>query len=145
MKTILKDFDSLTKEELYEILTLRNQVFVLEQKCPYQEIDGKDIEALHLMMYDEDLIGYLRILKAGLSFKEASIGRVLLKESHRKRSLGKALMQEAINFMTDNQMLPIKISAQAYLIKFYETMGFVVCTPEYLEDDIPHIGMKYEK
>lgn len=144
MNISIKHYEALSKKELYDIMQLRNEVFVVEQNCPYQDIDGKDLQAYHLTVYDQDLVAYLRVLDAGLSFHEASIGRVLVKETHRKQDLGRLIMEKAIDYMRKKEMLPIKISAQAYLQKFYEGLGFVVCSDPYLEDDIPHIGMKLD-
>lgn len=141
MNYVIKHYDELTKDELYQIMMLRCEVFVVEQACPYQDIDGKDLDAYHLMLMDDELVGYLRILKPGVVYEYASIGRVLVRESHRRLKLGKGLMEEAIIIMKQMGYDTIKISAQAYLEKFYNDLGFQVCTEPYLEDDIPHIGM----
>lgn len=140
----LKPFTALTAQELYAILQLRTEVFVVEQTCAYQECDGKDAQAYHLMYWDEGvLVAYCRLLPEGVSYSGySSIGRVVTKASHRKLGLGITLMQEAIAQCKALFPWPIKISAQSYLEQFYTNLGFVVCTEEYLEDDIPHKGMK---
>ncbi|MBI9015159.1 MAG: GNAT family N-acetyltransferase [Clostridiales bacterium] len=139
----IKHYDLLTKDELYQIMKLRNEVFVVEQTCVYQDIDGKDLDAYHLCCYEGDeLIGYLRILNPGLSYKEMSIGRVLVKDTYRDKKIGKLIMEESINYIKEvlNQTV-VRISAQAYLQKFYTSLGFDTVSEEYLEDDIPHIEM----
>jgi len=139
----IKHYDLLTKDELYQIMKLRNEVFVVEQTCVYQDIDGKDLDAYHLCCYDEEeLVGYLRILNPGQSYKEMSIGRVLVRESHRDKKVGKLIMVESIDYIKEvlNETV-VRISAQAYLQKFYSSLGFETVSEEYLEDDIPHIEM----
>ena len=145
MKINIKHFDELTTKELYEILYLRCKVFVVEQACIYQDCDGKDKDAYHLMMYDDDIVGYLRILKPGVSYDEISIGRVLVKEEYRHLKLGKEIMKEAISFIEAEGYNKIRISAQLYLEKFYQSLGFESASESYLEDDIPHIEMAYKK
>lgn len=141
MKYNIRKFDALTTLELYEILKLRNEVFVVEQTCPYQDCDGKDINAIHLCVYDPTLVGYLRILLPGAYYDEAAIGRVVIHTSHRKTGLGRDMMSKAIAYMGEHNMLPIRISAQAYLQKFYEGLGFEKVSDIYLEDDIEHMEM----
>ncbi len=146
MQWILKQFDNLTPEELYKILQLRNEVFIVEQNCPYQDCDNKDIYAWHLMgMQEEKLQAYSRLLAPGISYSESSIGRIVSSPSVRKTGIGKKLMHESISqvrnlFHTDN----IRIGAQLYLQKFYESFGFVRDGDIYLEDNIPHILMLKE-
>lgn len=143
MKWNLKTFDELSKEELYEILKLRVNVFVVEQNCPYEEIDSKDLGSYHLFCMDRgEIIAYLRILKKGVSFDEISIGRVVINRNFRKLGLGREMLNKALLFI--NKELnenTIKISAQYYLIKFYESLGFNSISEVYLEDGIPHINM----
>ncbi|MBF4693313.1 GNAT family N-acetyltransferase [Fusibacter ferrireducens] len=144
MKCIIKRFDDLTIYELYDVMRLRFEVFVIEQSCLYPEIDGKDQQAYHLMCKDDEgeLLGYLRILDAGVSYAETSIGRVVVKEKARGLNLGKKIMTEAISFIkTVRHIEAIRISAQAYLLEFYKSLGFEAVSDEYLEDDIPHIEM----
>jgi ElaA protein len=146
MNWILKPFDVLTPIELYKILQLRNEVFIVEQNCPYQDCDNKDVYAWHLMgMMEDRLLAYSRLLAPGISYSESSIGRVVSSPSTRKTGMGKKLMQESIEqirnlFHTDN----IRIGAQLYLQKFYESFGFIRNGDIYLEDNIPHIVMLKE-
>jgi len=140
----LKTFNELSVMELYCILQLRAEVFVVEQNCPYLDTDGKDLKCFHLMGYDENgvLIAYSRIVPAGISFKEVSIGRVVSSPKVRNTGAGKALMQKAIEeIKLKFGEIPIRIGAQLYLQKFYESFGFVLASEEYLEDNIPHIEM----
>ncbi len=140
---ILKPFDELTPKELYNILQLRSQVFVVEQGCHYQDCDNKDLKAFHLMgLLDGTLVAYSRLLAPGISYSESSIGRVVSSPTVRKTGMGKQLMQESIEqirklFQTDT----IRIGAQLYLKNFYESFGFNIDGEMYLEDDIPHIIM----
>lgn len=143
MTWILKQFDDLTPKELYNVLQLRNEVFIVEQNCPYQDLDNKDLRAWHLMGMQEDkLLAYSRLLAPGISYSESSIGRVVSSPAVRKTGMGKKLMQESIRqirnlFQTDT----IRIGAQLYLQNFYESFGFVKDSDTYLEDNIPHILM----
>ena len=141
MKLICKHFNDLTAKELYEILRLRVDVFVVEQKCSYSEVDGKDLDAWHLWFEDEDgIAGYLRLLAPGVSFKEASIGRVIAKK--RRCGIGSKLMQAGIEKMKEIYGdTDIRIEAQVYAREFYETAGFVKVSEEFLDDGIPHIEM----
>lgn len=138
-----KHFDQLTTRELYAILSLRSEVFVMEQQCNYQDLDGKDLKCHHLMAWDDDkLVAYTRIVPAGVSFVEASIGRVLTNASYRRIGAGVTLLQKSIEKVYETHgRQPIRIGAQLYLKKFYESFGFVKDSDEYLEDDIPHIEM----
>jgi len=142
----IKTFDQLNINELYHILQLRNEVFVVEQNCVYQDADSKDQKAYHLFLYkDKQIATYARIFKSGDYFKQASIGRVVVHPNFRKQNLGKKLMQKAIDFTLNNlQEKTIEISAQTYLKKFYTELGFETIGQEYLEDDIPHIRMIYK-
>ena len=141
MKLICKHFNDLTAKELYEILRLRVDVFVVEQKCSYSEVDGKDLDAWHLWFEDEDgIAGYLRLLAPGVSFKEASIGRVIAKK--RRCGIGSKLMQAGIEKMKEIYGdTDIRIEAQVYAREFYEKGGFVKVSEEFLDDGIPHIEM----
>ncbi|MFH0384828.1 GNAT family N-acetyltransferase [Streptococcus sp. A11] len=147
MKWEIKAFDQLSLQELYSILTLRTDVFVVEQACPYPEVDGKDLNCLHLLGTDEgELVAYLRILPAGLSYDEVSIGRVVIKASHRGKGLGRPMMEQAIAYITTEwKESLIKIGAQAYLERFYQSLGFEPVSEVYLEDDILHLDMVYSK
>lgn len=137
-------FSELSTRQIYDVLQLRSEVFVVEQDCVYQDIDGHDEKAYHVLFYDEGiLVAYSRILPPGTYFEELSIGRVIVKETHRSQKLGHVLMKSSIEFSL--KTFPksiIKISAQQYLIQFYESHGFVISGEGYLEDGIPHIGMK---
>ncbi|HEM6489290.1 GNAT family N-acetyltransferase [Streptococcus suis] len=147
MQWEIKAFDQLSLQELYTILTLRVDVFVVEQACPYPEVDGKDPNCLHLLGMDNgELVAYLRILPAGLSYDEVSIGRVVIKSSHRGKGLGRPMMEQAIHFITNEwKESQIKIGAQAHLEKFYSSLGFEPVSEVYLEDGIPHLDMLYTK
>ncbi|MEN8704007.1 MAG: GNAT family N-acetyltransferase [Polaribacter sp.] len=143
MNIQVKSFIELNTTELYNLLQLRSEVFVVEQDCVYQDIDFKDQKALHVLGYKNDvLIAYTRIFKTGDYFKNSSIGRVVVKDSERKFNFGHKIMKASIaaiknNFKEDK----ITISAQKYLKKFYESHGFYQVDDEYLEDGIPHIRM----
>ena len=143
----IKAFDQLSLQELYTILTLRTNVFVVEQACPYPEVDGKDPNCLHLLgTINGELVAYLRILPAGLRYDEVSIGRVVIKPSHRGKGLARLMMEQAIHCITNEwKESQIKIGAQAYLEKFYQSLGFEPVSEVYLEDDIPHLDMLYSK
>ena len=138
-------FSELSNYQLYEILALRLEVFCVEQNCPYQDCDGKDLESWHLMGRDEagKLICYTRLLPAGLAYPEyVSIGRVVTSPSARGTGVGKILLEKSI--ATCQQLFgnqPIKIGAQTYLLKFYESFGFQSTGEAYLEDGIPHTKM----
>lgn len=139
----LKKFEELKNEELYKILQLRTEIFVLEQHCVFQDMDDKDQHAWHLCAWHHNiLVAYTRILPPGISYTEASIGRVLNAKSVRGKNVGKALIQRSIDatyqlFGKTN----IKIGAQLYLKKFYESFGFKQVSEVYLEDEIEHIKM----
>jgi ElaA protein len=141
-----KSFGDLTPHELYSILQLRNDVFVVEQNCPYQDADDKDAGAFHFTGWsDKKLIAYTRLLPAGLSFKNASIGRVVTSPGARGTGIGRDLMQRSIEqlYMLFG-VVPIEIGAQLYLKKFYESLGFIQSGEMYLEDGIEHIEMILE-
>ena len=136
-------YQELTRDELYELLQLRSEVFVVEQDCVYQDIDGKDDIALHVLGYkDENLVAYTRIFPPNTYFKNASIGRVVVRASERKYKYGYNLMEKSIEAIeTAYKTTTIKISAQTYLKSFYNNLGFKQVGEGYLEDGIPHIGM----
>jgi ElaA protein len=142
----IKRFEELSTRELYNLLQLRSEVFVVEQNCVYQDIDGKDEKALHLIGEDNGkTVAYARLFKPNDYFEQASIGRVLVKETYRVKKLGHFLMKEAIAGIEKHfDQKKITISAQLYLKKFYESHGFIQTSEMYLEDDIPHIQMKKE-
>ena len=140
----IKRFTALTTDELYNLLQLRSEVFIVEQNCVYQDIDGKDRKALHLIgEYDSKIVAYARLFQAGDYFDEASIGRVVIGTQYREKKWGHELIQQAIVGIDEHfKTTKITISAQLYLQKFYESHGFVSTSETYLEDDIPHIQMK---
>ncbi len=139
----VKSFNELSTSELYKILRLRAAVFVVEQDCVYQDIDNKDQNALHVIGYkDHEVVAYTRIFNAGHYFEKASIGRVVVSQNERKFGYGHDLIKESIAAIEKHfNTKSIKISAQTYLKRFYETHGFTQIGEEYLEDGIPHIGM----
>lgn len=143
----LKGFEELTVLELYAILQLRNEVFVVEQNCPYQDADDKDQKSFHFMGWNgATLVAYTRIIPQGISYTEASIGRVVTNPKYRGTGAGKQLMQLSIyNTLQLFNCTQIKIGAQLYLKKFYESLGFIKCSDEYMEDNIPHIEMLLTK
>ncbi|OBX21569.1 MULTISPECIES: GNAT family N-acetyltransferase [Bizionia] len=138
-----KIFQELTRDELYQLLQLRSEVFVVEQDCVYQDIDGKDDKALHVLGFKNDkIVAYTRIFKPGFYFDDASIGRVVVKNSERKHQYGYDIMKASIEAIKNTyNETTIKISAQTYLKKFYTNLGFQEVGEGYLEDGIPHIGM----
>ncbi len=138
-----KPFQQLTPHELYAIMHLRSEVFVVEQNCPYLDPDGKDQGSDHLMCWDGDrLVTYARLLPAGLSFDEVSIGRVVSSPAYRGTGAGRELIQRAIDACYERfGQAPIRIGAQLYLKHFYSSFGFVAEGDVYLEDNIEHIEM----
>lgn len=140
----LKTFSGLTTTELYDILQLRSEVFVVEQDCVYQDIDGKDDKALHLFAYkNKNLVAYARLFGPGDYFDDASIGRVIIKENERKYGYGHQLMKAANTAVeTHFNTSKVHLSAQQYLVKFYNAHGYLEIGDSYLEDGIPHIGME---
>ncbi|MFB9325585.1 GNAT family N-acetyltransferase [Paenibacillus aurantiacus] len=145
MTWILKTFEQLSTLELYRILQERTQVFVVEQQCPYPEVDGKDLQSMHLYRLDDEgnVIAYLRILPAGLAYPEASIGRVLVNQAYRGQGVAAELVRRGLDYIRDEwRETEVKIQAQSYLENFYHSFGFVNVSEIYLEDDIPHIDMK---
>lgn len=143
MKIEVKKFDELSNTELYEALRLRAEVFVVEQDCIYNDIDGMDQQGLHVLAkVDGRIIGYTRLLKAGTRFKTASIGRMVVDKDYRFKGYARAIMEHSIDYIHKswNESI-IHISAQQYLKGFYGSIGFKIVTDPYLEDGIPHVGM----
>ena len=140
---ITKKFNELTTHELYDIIQLRSEVFVVEQNCVYQDLDDKDKLAYHILgTLNNQIIAYARIFKSGDYFSEPSIGRIVVKNEFRKHKYGYQLVLYSIQFIENNfKKSNIKISAQSYLVKFYNSLGFYQIGEEYLEDGIPHIKM----
>ena len=142
MKTFIKLFNELSLQELYAILRLRNEVFVVEQNCVYQDTDNKDQKAWHIFIKEnEEIIAYARVFKPGDYFEKASIGRVVVEPKFRGQELGKKIMNDSINFIKKLGFDEIEISAQTYLLKFYNELGFNRVGEEYLEDGLPHCKM----
>jgi ElaA protein len=140
-----KFFSELTVEELYKILQLRSKIFVVEQQSAYQDCDGKDLLSFHFMGWnDEELVAYTRLIPKGISYPDAaSIGRVVIAPSFRRKNIGRQLVAkslEEIKILFGE--VPLKISAQSYLIRFYESFSFKPIGNIYLEDGIEHIAMK---
>lgn len=146
MKFEFKPFAGLSNDELYEILKLRAEIFVVEQNCVYNDLDELDKLAVHqFLKKNGEIVAYSRLLKPGSRFSEYSIGRVVVKQSERGTGLGIELMNYAKDYILNEwKAAKIKISAQKYLRKFYEDLGFEVVTDEYLEDGIPHFGMIFQ-
>lgn len=139
-----RTFSSLDASELYDVLALRQLVFVVEQKCIYVDCDHKDRDALHVLGRDEGgkLVAYARLLPAGKSFAEPAIGRVVTHPDARGAGAGRALMNVAVaEAQKAFGNVPIRIGAQRYLTRFYESLGFRAVGPEYDEDGIPHVEM----
>jgi len=143
MEIKIKTFNEFSLDELYRVLQLRSEVFVVEQDCVYQDIDGKDQKALHVLGFkNKELIAYSRCFDKGNYFEEASIGRVIVKQNERKFSYGHELLKASLAAIESRfKTTKIKISAQVYLTKFYESHGFQQIGQGYLEDGIPHIAM----
>ena len=143
MEIIVKTFEELSTHELYDILQLRSEVFVVEQDCVYQDLDGKDTKALHIIGKKEGkIVAYTRCFKPGIYFEEASIGRVVVDSEERKYRYGSDVMKASVKAIKNHyDTETIKLSAQTYLKKFYNSHGFIEIGEEYLEDSIPHIAM----
>jgi ElaA protein len=139
----VKTFQELSTRELYDLLQLRSKIFVVEQNCVYQDIDGKDLDALHVLGYKKDkLVAYTRVLRPGAYYEEAAIGRVAVRANERSYNYGKDIMLASLDVVKRyfNESA-IRLSAQAYLKQFYNNLGFETTGEEYLEDGIPHIEM----
>lgn len=147
MNLDIKKFDDLTTREIYEILKVRSEIFVVEQDCVYNDEDGKDLESVHIMIKEGNNIqAYLRVIKPGISYDNPSIGRVLVVDEERGKGLAKKIVQAGIDYIINNWgEKKITIAAQDYLRKFYGSMGFEVVSEVYLEDGIPHVDMTYKK
>ena len=145
MQTVIKKWDDLSIEEVQSIFSLRSEVFIVEQECPFQDVDGRDPEADHLLLYDNNILcGYTRIFTKNRYFKEASFGRTVVKKKHRGKGFGHVLVKESLKYLKNKKERTIKISAQSYLKKFYSSHGFIARGEEYLEDNIPHTAMFFE-
>ena len=147
MKIHIKKFQELTVDETYNILKLRSEVFVVEQNCVYQDLDGKDDRAIHLFYKEEnEMIAYTRIFQKGDFYPEnPSIGRVVVSKKERGKEIGKSIMKESILYIKNNyNNKSIELSAQKYLDKFYKELEFYSQGDDYLEDGIPHQRMFYD-
>lgn len=143
MDVVTRTFDELSNIELYQIMRLRSEVFVVEQDCVYQDLDNKDQKALHVFGTKEnEVVAYTRIFKPGDYFKNTSIGRVVVAADQRKYGYGKQIMLASLNVIEERfPNTTVEISAQTYLLKFYTELGFERTGEEYLEDGIPHVRM----
>ena len=139
----VKTFKELNTQELYNILQLRSEVFVVEQDCVYQDLDGKDEKALHIIGFKKNkVVAYTRVFKPGDYFEYASIGRVVVDQNEREHKYGYDIMNASVEAIKVRyNETKIKISAQTYLIRFYNNLDFFEVGEEYLEDGIPHVGM----
>ncbi|WP_100373599.1 GNAT family N-acetyltransferase [Bacillus sp. FJAT-45037] len=147
MNWIFKRYDQLTTDELYSILQLRVEVFVVEQQCPYMELDAKDQVALHVLGYEHDqLVAYSRLFMPQSHDDNASIGRVIVRKEFRSEGYGKELLETSIfELRRTHPIATIYIQAQHYLLSFYQSFGFKETSDVYDEDGIPHIDMMLEK
>ena len=142
MQTVIKKWTDLSTDDVQRIFGLRSEVFIVEQECPYQDVDQRDPEANHLLLYENNILcGYTRIFPKNTYFKEASFGRTVVKKKYRGKGYGNVLVKESIAFLKSKKENTIKISAQSYLKKFYASHGFITKGDEYLEDNIPHTAM----
>jgi len=139
----VKTFSELLTQELYDLLQLRSEIFVVEQDCVYQDLDGKDQKALHILGYkSEKIVAYTRVFKQGDYFKETSIGRVVVQKNERQYKYGYDIMKASIEAIKKHyNTTKIRISAQTYLKRFYNNLEFKEVGEEYLEDGITHINM----
>ena len=144
MRLKIKAWDQLSSKEINDIFSLRSEVFIVEQECIYQDVDGKDEKADHvLLIINNQLVGYTRVFNENIYFKEASFGRAVVKKSHRGEGYGHLLVEKSLEHLKTNKQSPIKISAQSHLKEFYSSHGFVAKGEEYMEDGIPHTAMYY--
>ena len=143
MKIVVKTFKELSVEEMYQILRIRSEVFIIEQRCIYQDIDGKDEKAMHVMgKNNKEIIAYTRILDRGEYYDLPSISRVVVTKKNRGKERGKRIMEESIKYINKNlKEKTIVLAAQKYLENFYRELGFIPEGKEYLEDEIPHQKM----
>ncbi|PPA70608.1 GNAT family N-acetyltransferase [Jeotgalibacillus proteolyticus] len=143
MEWTLQTFEELSATELYEILMARNSIFVVEQQCAYQEIDGYDPKSFHLTLREGDkLVAYARLLPGGVKYDLPSIGRIIVAPEYRGSGAGRRLVARSVNIMVkDWGVEQIKLQAQVYLRHFYESFGFEPTSEEYLDDGIPHVDM----
>lgn len=140
---LYSSFEDFTPHHLYAVLKLRQNIFIIEQNCIYDDIDGLDPESMHLLLLepDESLIGYLRIVPSGVKFDEFSLGRIAVRQSHRRKGIGKDLVQKGIEIVSETGAQSIIIEAQAHLENFYGDIGFKTVSEIYEVDEIPHLQM----
>jgi len=137
-----ENFDEIPANVLYGVLKLRQDVFIIEQDCIYEDIDNLDQPSSHLVLFDDKTVaGCARLVPPGAKYPEISIGRIAVAQSHRNRSLGKELVERAVRIAEDEGHSIIRIEAQTYLLSFYESFGFDADGEEYILDGIPHIEM----
>ena len=142
MKLEVKPWNELSRKEINDIFSLRSEVFIVEQDCAYQDVDGKDDKADHILLsIDEELVGYARVFNENIYFKEASFGRAVVRKKDRGEGYGHLIVDKSLEHLKLKKQSPIKISAQSYLKEFYASHGFVAKGDEYMEDGIPHIAM----
>lgn len=142
METVIKRFEELSKEELYLILHSRQEVFTVEQNIVYQDLDYLDQYSTHMFIKDgKKLAAYLRIIDRGAKFQDTSMGRVLTTKEYRGEGLGRKIMLDALRFIGDKRGFPVKIDAQEYLVKFYESLGFGVVSAPFILEGIRHVEM----
>lgn len=139
----VKTFEQLSNRELYDIMHLRQVVFVVEQDAPYIDADYKDLDAYHVCLFeDNQLLAHARVIPPGISYQEASIGRVVTHPDYRRKGFGRPLMKKCVDVLENElKTTTCRISAQTYLVPFYSEFGFEVCSKEYLEDGLPHFEM----
>ena len=144
MQLLVKHFTELSAAELYAILRARQDVFVVEQNCPFPEIDGKDLDAYHLWFEENgEILAYARVLDRGVSFETPAVGRVI--SIRRREGLGSRILSEGIRIAREKYLAEVvMLEAQVYARKLYEKQGFVQVSEEFLEDGIPHIIMRLE-
>ena len=142
MNLEVKPWNELSRKEINDIFSLRSEVFIVEQDCAYQDVDGKDDKADHILLsIEEELVGYARVFNENTYFKEASFGRAVVKKKDRGEGYGHLIVDKALEHLKTKKQSPIKISAQSYLKDFYSSHGFVAKGEEYMEDGIPHTAM----
>ena len=145
MRLEIKPWKELSRKEINDIFSLRSEVFIVEQECAYQDVDGKDEIADHVMLHIEnELVGYARVFPENTYFKEASFGRAVVKKKFRGKGYGHLLVDKSLEEIKEKKQSPIKISAQSYLKDFYSSHGFIAKGDEYMEDGIPHTAMFIE-
>ena len=142
VKFYAKKFNEIDSKTLHNIFLLRSKVFIVEQECAYQDVDGNDEQADHVLLHvNNELVGYARVFSKNTYFKEASFGRAVVKKKDRGEGYGHLIVDKSLEHLKSKKQSPIKISAQSYLKEFYATHGFLAKGDEYMEDGIPHTAM----